>query len=69
MVEYKQITTTSYALAPEGSNIASSGSHEYRVWAALPAKNAGVPVTVPELKVGHLKDSVHLYLSKFGIHA
>lgn len=51
MVEYRQITTTSYALTEEGLGIAASGSHEYRVWGALPAKG-GEPVGVPELKVG-----------------
>jgi len=51
MIEYTQIQNTVYVLTEEGSQIAQSGSHEYRVWNALPAKGAGAPVTVPELKV------------------
>lgn len=51
MIEYTQIQNTVYGLTEEGNQIAASGSHEYRVWNALPAKGAGEPVTVPELKV------------------
>lgn len=40
----------SYALTPEGSQIAKEGSHEARVWAALPVKGQGKPVTPVELK-------------------
>ena len=36
MVEYDQITTTTYALSDEASSIAKDGSHEFRVWNALP---------------------------------
>ncbi|WVR04844.1 phenylalanine-tRNA ligase, alpha subunit [Kwoniella sp. DSM 27419] len=50
MITYKQITTTSYALTEEGSVIVDNGSHEYRVWQALPVKGAGEPVGIPELK-------------------
>lgn len=52
MVDYKQITTNVYGLTEEGSQIAASGSHEFRVWQACPADGAGEPATVPELKVG-----------------
>jgi hypothetical protein len=52
MVDYKQITTNVYVLTEEGSQIAASGSHEFRVWQACPAEGAGEPATVPELKVG-----------------
>ena len=44
------MTTTSYTLTAEGSDIAARGSHEYRVWEVLPAKG-GEPVGVPDLKV------------------
>lgn len=54
MVDYKQITTNVYGLTEEGSQIAASGSHEYRFWQACPAAGAGAPLTVPELKVGSL---------------
>ncbi|TYJ52978.1 phenylalanine-tRNA ligase, alpha subunit [Cryptococcus floricola] len=50
MVEYKQITTTSYSLTEEGDGIVSNGSHEYRVWQVLPVKGQGEPVGVPDLK-------------------
>src|SRR5437879_488947 len=50
MVTYTQITTTSYGLTSEGLEIADQGSHEYRLWAALPPKG-GEPLTVPALKV------------------
>lgn len=52
MVDYKQIATNVYGLTEEGSQIAASGSHEFRVWQACPAEGAGEPATVPELKVG-----------------
>ena len=38
MVEPTQVTTTTYTLTAEGSEIAARGSHEYRVWEVLPAK-------------------------------
>ncbi|KAL7419069.1 Phenylalanyl-tRNA synthetase, beta subunit, cytoplasmic [Cryptotrichosporon argae] len=50
MVDSTQITTTTYVLTDEGVQIVASGSHEYRVWQALPTKGAGQPMTVPELK-------------------
>ena len=52
MVTYTQIATTSFVTTPEGSGLAASGSHEYRVWAALPVKGQGEPVGAVELKVG-----------------
>jgi len=50
MVEYSQITTTSYALTAEGEGIAKNGSHEYRVWKVLSPKG-GEPKSVPDLQV------------------
>ncbi|OWZ33731.1 phenylalanine-tRNA ligase, alpha subunit [Cryptococcus neoformans c45] len=50
MVEYKQITTTTYSLTEEGEGITQNGSHEYRVWEVLPVKGQGEPVGIPELK-------------------
>lgn len=55
MIEYKQITTTSYTLSEEGTGIAEKGSYEYRVWEALPPKGQGEAITMPELKVGTLQ--------------
>lgn len=40
----------SHVLTPEGSSIALNGSHEARVWAALPVKGQGTPVTPKELE-------------------
>lgn len=53
MVEYKQITTTTYSLTEEGEGITQNGSHEYRVWEVLPVKGQGEPVGIPELKVSN----------------
>ena len=51
MVEYKQITTTSFILSEEGGMIVKNGSHEYRVWEVLPAPG-GSAMPIPDLKVG-----------------
>lgn len=50
MVEYTQITTTTYTLTEEGSGMAKDGSHEYRLWSALEPKG-GKELSVPELQV------------------
>jgi len=50
MIHYESHETLSHALTPEGIQIAQQGSHEARVWAALPAKGAGSPVRPAELK-------------------
>ncbi|WWD00856.1 phenylalanine-tRNA ligase, alpha subunit [Kwoniella sp. B9012] len=50
MIEYKQITTTSFTLTEEGKTINENGSHEIRVWKVLPVKGQGEPVTVQELQ-------------------
>ena len=50
MVEYSQITTTTYALTAEGEGIAKDGSHEYRVWTAL-SPTGGEPKSVQDLQV------------------
>lgn len=49
MVTQEQITETVYGLTDEGAQIAKDGSHEYRVWEALPAKG-GAAVSIPELQ-------------------
>ncbi|KAK8847646.1 phenylalanine-tRNA ligase, alpha subunit [Kwoniella newhampshirensis] len=75
MVEYKQITTTTYGLTEEGEIIATKGSHEYRVWEVLPVKGAGEPVGVPELtkligadiaKVGQQRAFKNKWIAKDG---
>ena len=50
MIAYESHEISSHALTPEGSQIAQQGSHEARVWAALPGKGDGPPMTVNELK-------------------
>ncbi|KAF7355441.1 Phenylalanine--tRNA ligase alpha subunit [Mycena sanguinolenta] len=50
MVKFETREIISHVLTPEGSQIAVEGSHEARVWSALPAKGEGAPVTPVQLK-------------------
>lgn len=50
MITYEAHEVLSHILTPEGSQIVSEGSHEARVWAALPAKGEGQPMTPQQLK-------------------
>jgi phenylalanyl-tRNA synthetase alpha chain len=50
MIKYTTHEVSSHVLTPEGAECILQGSHEARVWAALPAKGEGKPVTAPELK-------------------
>lgn len=50
MISYDTHETSSHSLTPEGAQIALEGSHEARVWAALPAKGEGDPLGAQELK-------------------
>jgi phenylalanyl-tRNA synthetase alpha chain len=65
MIVYKQITTTSFALTEEGLDIAAKGSHEYRVWEALPAKG-GVALSMPDLKVSYPHDLLGMITADLG---
>ncbi|KAK7054201.1 phenylalanine--tRNA ligase alpha subunit [Favolaschia claudopus] len=49
MVKFETHEIVSHVLTPEGSQIAVEGSHEARVWSALPAKGQGAPVTPAQL--------------------
>ena len=40
-----------HVLTSEGAQIASEGSHEARIWAALPVKGQGIPLTPAQLKI------------------
>lgn len=50
MISYDTHETSLHVLTPEGAQIVLEGSHEARVWAALPAKGEGDPVGTQELK-------------------
>lgn len=50
MITYETHEISSHVLSPEGAQIALEGSHEARVWAALPLKGEGRPITPAELK-------------------
>jgi hypothetical protein len=50
MITYQAHEISSHILTPEGAQIALEGSHEARVWAALPTKGVGTPLTPQQLK-------------------
>lgn len=54
MVTFHQINVDQHVLTAEGSQIAQSGSHEFRVWSALPppASETGLTAKEIEAKVG-----------------
>lgn len=49
MITYETHEVSSHVLTPEGSQIVREGSHEARVWAALPERG-GAPLSAQELK-------------------
>lgn len=50
MITYETHEVVSHVLTAEGAQIANEGSHEARVWSALPMQGAGTPVTPDQLK-------------------
>jgi phenylalanyl-tRNA synthetase alpha chain len=50
MVKYEPHELSSHILTPEGAQLALHGSHEAQVWAALPLKGTGAPITLAILK-------------------
>ena len=50
MISYTTHETVSHVLTPEGAQIAVQGSHEARVWQALPHKGEGSPMTPKQLE-------------------
>ncbi|TFY65637.1 hypothetical protein EVG20_g5444 [Dentipellis fragilis] len=50
MIKYDTHETLSHVLTREGTQIVLKGSHEARVWAALPVQGAGQPVSPADLK-------------------
>ena len=49
--------TLSHVLTQEGAQISLEGSHEARVWSALPMKGQGTPLTVQRLQEAVGKES------------
>jgi len=50
MIDYTTQDVMDYGLTPEGSQLAGEGSHEARVWNALPLASQGKGLTVKELQ-------------------
>ena len=50
MIQYETHEVSSHVPTPEGAQILKDGSHEARVWSALPLKGQGLPVTPAQLK-------------------
>lgn len=50
MIQYETHEVSSHVATPEGTQILKNGSHEARVWSALPLKRQGQPVTPAQLK-------------------
>jgi phenylalanyl-tRNA synthetase alpha chain len=50
MVNYTTQEVHSHSLTPEGEQIAEQGSHEARVWAAVPDKDSGTTLPISDLK-------------------
>ncbi len=50
MITYTTQETLSHVLTAEGASIALNGSHEARVWAAVPAKGEGEPISPKDLE-------------------
>ncbi len=50
MITYTTNKREYYVLTPEGEQIAREGSHEARLWNALPVKGQGQPVSIKELQ-------------------
>jgi phenylalanyl-tRNA synthetase alpha chain len=50
MIKFDAHENVAHILTPEGTQIVTEGSHEARVWAALPTKGEGAPLTPAQLK-------------------
>ena len=50
MIQYETHEVSSHVPTPEGAQILKDGSHEARVWSALPLKGQGPPTTPAQLK-------------------
>jgi phenylalanyl-tRNA synthetase alpha chain len=50
MIRYHTHEVSSHILTAEGARIVEQGSHEARVWAVLPTRGLGTPLTSVQLK-------------------
>ena len=50
MITYTTQEEILHVLTPEGAQVANQGSHEARVWAAVPTKGEGTPLSIKDLK-------------------
>jgi len=50
MITYTTQEEVVHVLTSEGAQIAQEGSHEARVWAAVPTKDQGTPLSIKDLK-------------------
>lgn len=50
IITYESHETSSHVPTHEGEQILKDGSHEARVWSALPMKAQGAPLTLEQLK-------------------
>ena|ERR1700733_11007118 len=50
MIVYSTQEVFVHDLSPEGARLAEQGSHEARVWNALPMKGESKGLTIPQLK-------------------
>ncbi|KZW04115.1 hypothetical protein EXIGLDRAFT_663554 [Exidia glandulosa HHB12029] len=50
MIKYTTQETLMHELTPEGNDLADNGSHEARVWAAVPSKGQGEPLAPAALQ-------------------
>lgn len=57
MITFKQVNVDQTVLTAEGVSIAQSGSHEYRVWSALPPPTAEQGFTAKEIEAQVGKDT------------
>jgi len=68
MVEYEQITTTTYVLSDEANSIAKDGSHEYRVWQALPESGEAMSSADLQVSVSFSHNGIPKYTILRALH-
>lgn len=63
MIEYTPIDVIHWVLTEEGKQLAKDGSHEARVFAAVPAGEEGLPIA--ELQVSKAQLNIFLLCIKY----